>query len=825
MRRFMLAHVALVSTGCAGLLGLDDFTDGEAASASGGGSTGTTDVGGTTSSQGGAGSTTTTTTGTAGGSGDGGSGPGQGGGGGGETDPLAVTPEGTVKVGILHARQFEANVEVEWSIEEEDGGTIDETGFYVAPAKAGSFHLTATSVANPAESVEVTITAAPLGIKLLGGIPGGPGTIDGPPAKSRVSRVAGMAVVDNGQSVAFSDRDASTIRIFDTNDSVVETVAGVPFENGWTDGTGEDARFDAPTTVAAERDSDVAYVIDGDGSCVRRVNTANNAVTTLAGECGSAAHVDALTGAAVRFDRLESIAIGPNGGLWGCEGAGYLRKISTSTGATSSVSGGGLPSISYGCRLAPNYYNWLYLYPGRYDQPTIVQFEDTTPFNAATVQGVVTLPSALDFDAFASDTGFGELDLFGTDGEVMWRFDLDTADPFEVFMGAAGEVAYRDGDLQDARLTSSSAITAWGGQGKLYFADDASTIRELDRNEDVVRTIVGKPANEDPIDGPKAVARMPYPFAVSLDDDGNIYSFGLGEGEDNVIRRTDPVTGEISLFSGVRGLGDGSEIVDGAFDEAKFGFVLDLVTVGDFLYALDVFSHTIRRVSLDDGSVTTIAGQTLVQGFQDGIGEGALLDFSEFGSMTTDGTDLYIVEGINHSVRKIILATNEVVTIAGGTEGTENGTGVAAQFLMPIGVTFDGGFLYIADGEDHVIRRMELESEDVTTLIGLSGTPGQDDGSAATATLQTPFRMAADGLGNLFLSSGLVDNTLQPTIRRIDLDAVEISPFAGRPGARGFAVGPLPASVGCPASMIVDAAGDLLFADFCDGVIGAIRTL
>lgn len=816
MRRIAFAFVALVSTGCAGILGLDEFTEGETGGPGAGGGTPTTSTGG---------DPTTSSTGT---SGDGG-GPGSGGAGGGAGTALDVTPDGPVKVGVFRALQFTSNVPASWSVDEDAGGEIDETGFYVSPDVPGTFHVTASSIENPEDTVTTTVNAAPLALRVVAGQPGGPGTIDGPPNRSRVDRVAGIAVLDDGQKVLFADEQAHTIRILE--DQVVTTIAGRPYQNGAVDGVGDAARFDRPGPVAAARDSSIAYVFDRGNHCLRRINTTNGTVTTLAGECGARGHVDGATGADVRFEEVSSIVMGPTGDrLFACEvggGTRSIRVINPTTGATTSILEDQIGAyLSWDCRLAAHYYSWVYVYPGDSAAP-IKRFEDRPQFDATTLSDLAPPPSGTWFSALTADTGYGDDALYAVSRQTVYKLDLDNPqEGFFPFFGNDDEYVYVDGTLDEARLLGSQAMAVRPGYDEIYFGDQASSLRVIDTRDEEVRTVAGKPANTTPIDGPEDQARLLRPFGLELDEDGNTYIAEFTSEGGNVIRKIDGETGEVGPFSGVR-LGENFEIRDGAADFATFGFVLDMVRVGDALFLADIAAHTVRRISLVDGSVTTIAGQTLVQGFDDGFGDAATFNFNQGAGLATDGTDLFVADSLNHAIRKIDLATSEVTTIAGGTEGVSNGTGLEAEFLMPVGLAHRDGILYISDYADQVVRQMDLASGEVTTLIGLSGTAGQIDGGPSEATLSEPFRMEVDDLGNLFVTAlgDFEGGTGGLLIRRIDLDEVTISAFAGSRTEKGFAIGQLPGTVGCPSAMRIDANGDLVFADFCDGVVAVIRPI
>ena len=76
--------------------------------------------------------------------------------------------------------------------------------------------------------------------------------------------------------------------------------------------------------------------------------------------------------------------------------------------------------------------------------------------------------------------------------------------------------------------------------------------------------------------------------------------------------------------------------------------------------------------------------------------------------ITTDGTNLYVTEYCNHRIRKIVISTGVVTTVAGtGSSGSANDTGTSASFNLPMGITTDGTNLYVADYRNHLIRKIE----------------------------------------------------------------------------------------------------------------------
>ena len=102
--------------------------------------------------------------------------------------------------------------------------------------------------------------------------------------------------------------------------------------------------------------------------------------------------------------------------------------------------------------------------------------------------------------------------------------------------------------------------------------------------------------------------------------------------------------------------------------------------------------------------VSTFAGSTEGSGTDDGSGSDARFFYPS--GITTDGTNLYVADSNNHTIRKILIATGVVSTLAGTAEtsGSDDGEGTLAKFNTPEGITTDGTNLYVADTFNHTIR-------------------------------------------------------------------------------------------------------------------------
>ena len=137
----------------------------------------------------------------------------------------------------------------------------------------------------------------------------------------------------------------------------------------------------------------------------------------------------------------------------------------------------------------------------------------------------------------------------------------------------------------------------------------------------------------------------------------------------------------------------------------------------------------IRKAVVASQSVLTIAGQN--SGFADGIGTNAAFGNAANLAMSSNG-NLYVSDYNNHRIRQIVIATQDVTTLAGsGVNGIVDATGVAARFSFPAGIVDDSnGNLYVVNSQTaYCIRKIVILSGVVTTVAGngagtMSGTGG-----------------------------------------------------------------------------------------------------
>lgn len=164
--------------------------------------------------------------------------------------------------------------------------------------------------------------------------------------------------------------------------------------------------------------------------------------------------------------------------------------------------------------------------------------------------------------------------------------------------------------------------------------------------------------------------------------------------------------------------GSGREArIDGTVDDAAFAQPSGLALTDDTLYVADSESNIVRAITLPPkNEVRTVAGGDLFEfGDQDGRGDKARFQHP-LGIVATRGV-LFVADTYNHKIRTVDPATGHVRTFAGtGEEGARDGAAAGASFHEPGGLSATTDALYVADTNNHAIRRVALTGGRVETL-------------------------------------------------------------------------------------------------------------
>ena len=115
---------------------------------------------------------------------------------------------------------------------------------------------------------------------------------------------------------------------------------------------------------------------------------------------------------------------------------------------------------------------------------------------------------------------------------------------------------------------------------------------------------------------------------------------------------------------------------------------------------------------------------------------------------------MYIAGNYNHAIRVVTISTGIITTIAGTGSASysgENGPATSAALNYPYGVGVDSsGNVYIADNNNHRVRKVTISTGIITTIAGTGTGTYNGDGSAGTSTaLFSPNGVTVDSSGNL----------------------------------------------------------------------------
>ncbi len=252
-------------------------------------------------------------------------------------------------------------------------------------------------------------------------------------------------------------------------------------------------------------------------------------------------------------------------------------------------------------------------------------------------------------------------------------------------------------------------------------------------------------------------------FSGLIDATGNAARFSLPQGMttdgtflyvadylNNAIRKIDPATAAVTVFAGSSAGTSGS--ADGTGTAARFLRPYDITSDGTNLFVTDYNNCTIRKIVISSAVVTTLAG-TVGACTNTLDGTGAAANFATPQGITTDGTNLYVTE--NTAVRRVVIATGAVTTFAGsagGVVGHVDGTGSAARFNNLEGITTDGTNLYVVDQYYNDVRKIAIATATVSTFAGdfTANTASSVDGTGTTARFNKPIGITSDGT-NLYL--------------------------------------------------------------------------
>lgn len=563
-------------------------------------------------------------------------------------------------------------------------------------------------------------------LRLAGG--SASGFVDGVGADARFNGVTCIALSPDGARLYASDTFNGLVRVVDLDTGAVRTLAGRPLELATFDGALDTARFSGPRGCAAT--GDAVYVADG--PALRRIDLVDATVSTVAGQADARGFEDGV-GSNARLGYLNhDIAASADGSVL------YLADRSNDVIRTFDVAMGQVTTVVAGGLNGPGGLAWAgdALYVADTFDNELVRV-DLADFTTTRVAGGFDAPQGL---AIHGDTAW----LGGFDG-ALHRVDLTTG-AAEVILGVVGDARSVNGSQADARLGGTFAAPVHDpARGRLYYVDLSSGgIRQIDTDSLTVTPLVGPVDSAGDRDGPDP--RFGTLYDVVRDGDDWIVSDPLN----NAVRRIAADGSATTVF----GASGASETIDGPVADARAMAPVGLALAEGRLFVADYEANAIRLV--DGGQVTTFGrpGNTGVEG--------------PWGLGTAPDGRVFITEVDRGAVQVI------------RPDGTLGRAAAPGTFAAPMDVAVDprSGVVYVADAERAAIYR--LDDGEAILVAGSPGETGVRDGPLDAALFAGPTGLTFAPDGGLLVVDG--DNHL---IRRVDLDAGVVSRWLGHPTRHG----------------------------------------
>jgi DNA-binding beta-propeller fold protein YncE len=305
--------------------------------------------------------------------------------------------------------------------------------------------------------------------------------------------------------------------------------------------------------------------------------------------------------------------------------------------------------------------------------------------------------------------------LIGPDGALYWadfgsnrvlRLDRKSG-KLSVMAGTGVKGHAGDGTKALAAQLSAPHEVRFDSKANMYVAErDAHVVRFVDRKLGLISTLVGTGEPGFGGDsGPSAQAQLKQPHSIVLDKNDNLFICDI---QNNRVRRRDAATGLIATFAGNGEIADTPDEAPlmaplhgpRSIDIGPDGTMYLILREGNKVFSIDPNRKILKR----------IAG-TGAKGY--GGDGGPARDCTWNGpkgiAYAPDGS-LYVSDTENHVIRRVSLQDGTVSTVAGtGTRGDgPEGDPLKCALARPHGVCVHDGVLYIGDSENHRIRALTL---------------------------------------------------------------------------------------------------------------------
>jgi RHS repeat-associated protein len=274
----------------------------------------------------------------------------------------------------------------------------------------------------------------------------------------------------------------------------------------------------------------------------------------------------------------------------------------------------------------------------------------------------------------------------------------------------------------------------------------------------VINTVAGIGTSSYSGDGgPATSAGITYPFGVAYDAAGNIY---IADGYNGRVRMVTHSTGIISTVAGggsTYNIGTGIAATTAGLGTPS-GVVID---IAGNIYICDMGTQLIYKVTASTGIITIVAGNASYGYAGDG-GPATNASFANPTALALDSSgNIYIADSTNNVIRKVNVSTGIISTVVGtGIAGYSGNGGPATSATIhnPWGVAVDStGNIYVSDTGNSSIRKVDASTGLISTVAGIGTNEccvSGEGGPATSAGLWFQGGIAVDGAGNLYIAGG-----------------------------------------------------------------------
>lgn len=646
-----------------------------------------------------------------------------------------------------------------------------------------------------------------------------------PANQATVGAICNMAAVDSAGNLYFSDTERHRVCKVDKVTGIFTVVAGTG-EEGYTSDNGDEglateAKLDQPYGIAPDSAGNL-YIVDSMASVVRKVDASTGIISRVAGKY----HLWTYNGDEIpATDALlripHDVAVDSGNNFYIADSGNHrIRKIDISTGIITTVAGTGIGGYNED-GISATSANLNYPTGIKFDDEGNLYIADKDNHRVRKVDAVTGKISTVAGTGTAGYSGDGS-SAVEAELDIPWEVDLDASGNVYIVdrnnhcirkvdsatgiistFAGTGTAGYNgDGIESSTAYLSDPRGVAIGDSGDCFIVDKGNyRIRRVDAGTGLISTFAGTGSLTYNGEGMLAtIAQLALPQGVAVDISGNVY---VGDTGNSRVRKVDAATGIISNVNDAAWEKPAAVLFDGA----------------DNLYVADSGAHRVLRVDGETGLIAVVAG-TGTPGYSGDGMDATTAELTMPSGLAFDAEgNLYIADTGNSIIRKVDAISGLISRVAGFPipyvfdVELYNGDGIdalTAHLSFPMGIALDeAGNLYIADRNNHRLRKVDAVSGLISTVVG-TGTKGYNgDGmDAVLAQLNYPSGIVIDDAGNLHIA-----DSGNKRIRVVNAETGLISTIAGGGGYNQDGIDATAAVLSCPTSIALIGTGDFYIAD------------